>query len=109
MKRFSDCIVNFDIFGHPVGVNFKGEDTFKTRVSAFCTVEMYMLTIFSLTTLITAFNDNSKLEVSVLRSTYDPFLEPAFSFSENLAEIKILLHSETGKSLTPSIGKVSLY
>ena len=107
MERFSDFITSFDIFGHPVGVNYKGEDTFKTRVGAFCTAGIYMLTIFSLITLITAFNDNSKLETSVLQSTYDPFLEPAFSFSENQAEIVISLQS--GESLTPDIGKVSLY
>ena len=67
MERFSDFIVSFfDIFGHPVGVNYKGEDTYKTRVGAFCTAGMYVLTILSLNTLIAAFNDNSKLEASVL-------------------------------------------
>ena len=69
MGKISDFIVSFDIFGHPVGVNYKGEDTYRTRVGAFCTAGMYVLTILSLTTLITAFNDNSKLEASVLQST----------------------------------------
>ena len=108
MGRFSDFIVSFDIFGHPVGVNYKGEDTFKTRLGAFCTVSMYVLTILSLTTLITAFNDNSKLETSTQQSTYDPFLEPAFSFSEYQAEITVLLRSH-GSPMRPDIGKVSLY
>ena len=83
MGRLSDFIVSFDIFGHPVGVNYKGEDTFKTRVGAFCTIGMYVLTILSLNSMINAFNDNSKLETSTQQSTFDPFLEPAFSFSEN--------------------------
>ena len=83
MGKFSDFITSFDIFGHPVGVNYKGEDTFKTRVGAFCTIGMYVLTILSLNSMINAFNDNSKLETSTQQSTFDPFLEPAFSFSEN--------------------------
>ena len=61
MRTFSDFIVSFDIFGHPVGVNYKREGTFKTRVGSFCTVEMYVLNILGLITLIIAFNDNSKL------------------------------------------------
>ena len=109
MGKISDFIVSFDIFGHPVGVNYKGEDTFKTRVGAFCTVGMYVLTILSLTALTTAFNDNSKMETSTQPSTYDPFLEPAFSFSENQAEISILFQSGYGASLSPDIGKFGLY
>ena len=108
MGRLSDFIVSFDIFGHPVGVNYKGEDTFKTRVGAFCTIAMYVLTVLSLTSLITAFADNSKLETSTQRFTFDPFFEPAFSFSENQAEIAILT-SVYGGILTPDIGKMSLY
>ena len=109
MGKFSDFFTSFDIFGHPVGVNYKGEDTFKTRVGAFCTIAMYVLTVLSLTTLITAFVDNSKLATSTQRSTYDPFFEPAFSFSENHAEILIWLTSAFGGLLTPDIGKMSLY
>ena len=69
MERFSDFIKSFDIFGHPVGVNYKGEDTFKTRFGAFCTIAMYVLTVLSLTTLTTAFSNNSKLETSTQVST----------------------------------------
>ena len=103
MGEFSDFIVSFDIFGHPIGVNYKGEDTFKTRIGAFCTVGIYVLTILSLTTLITAFNDNSKLETSTQQSTYDRFLEPAFSFFDNMAEIAVLLYPVKGESLRPDI------
>ena len=110
MERFSDFITSFDIFGHPVRVNYKGKDTFKTRLGAFCTVSMYVLTVLSLTTLITAFADNSKLETSTQVSTYDPFLEPAYSFSENQAEIMFLILPTGGTAhLTPDIGKVRLY
>ena len=110
MEIFSDFIVSFDIFGHPVGVNYKGEDTFKTRFGAFCTIAMYVLTVLSLTTLTTAFADNSKLETSTQVSTYDPFLEPAYSFSENQAEIAFMVRPNAGVApLTPDIGKVRLY
>ena len=55
MGKLSDFIVSIDIFGHPIGVNYKGEDSFKTRLGAFCTVAVYVLTVVNLATLIPAY------------------------------------------------------
>ena len=105
MGKLSDLIVSIDIFGHPVGVNYKGEDSFKTRLGAFCTVAVYVLTVLSLTTLITAFTDNSKLETNTERSYFDPFTEPAYSFEEYQGDLMITISQE----IPADIGKVSLY
>ena len=82
MGKFSDFLLSIDIFGHPVTVNYKGEDSFKTWLGAFCTVALFVLSIVNLTSVIPAYNSNSKLEKNTQRSTYDPFTEPAFSFSD---------------------------
>ena len=105
MGKLSDLIVSIDIFGHPVGVNYKGEESFRTRLGAFCTVAFYVLTILSLTTLITAFTDNSKLETNTEKSYFDPFTEPAYSFDEYQSNIIITITQK----IPADIGKVSLY
>lgn len=107
MGNFLNFFVSFDIFGHPVGVNYKGEDTFKTRVGAFCTLAMYVVTFVSLIAMITAFNNNSKMETSTQQSQFDPYEEPAFGFEEYQAELGMMIQTST--TLPPDIGKVSMY
>ena len=82
MGKFSDFFLSLDIFGHPVTVNYKGEDKFKTRLGALFTIALVVLSIVNLTSVIPAYYNNSKLETNTQRSTYDPFTEPAFSFSD---------------------------
>ena len=82
MGKFSDFFLSIDIFGHPITVNYKGEDNFKTRLGALCTIAFFVLSIVNLTAVIPAYNNNSKLETNTQRSIYDPSTEPAFSFSD---------------------------
>ena len=82
MGKLSDIITSIDIFGHPIGVNYKREENFKTRLGAFCTDAVYVLSVVSLATLIPAYKIHSKLETNSHRSTFDPFVEPAFNFDE---------------------------
>lgn len=117
MGKLQDIIISFDIFGHPVGVNYRGEDTFKTRFGAFCTLAVYILTVVNLTTLIKAYTNQSKLEKSTQASIFDPFTEPAFNFAEHQSEIFLLLQPRTSEGkpivgkevLTPDIGRVNLF
>ena len=45
-----DKVVERDIFGHPIHVNYKGSDTYQTRIGALCTVVTYTLMVFNLVT-----------------------------------------------------------
>ena len=60
MKSLTKKLVDFDIYGHPIGVHFKGSDMFKTKLGALLTLMTYILIIFNLTTLIISFFDNSR-------------------------------------------------
>ena len=44
-----------DIYGHAIGVHYKGEDKFKTYLGSFCTLAVYVLMFVNLTTLIVSF------------------------------------------------------
>ena len=66
-------IIVQDVYGHPVGVHYKGSDTYKTRLGAFCTLATYALIFFNLTVLIVAFMNESKRDEKFLESLFDRF------------------------------------
>ena len=38
MKKFTTALKSIDIFGHPVGVHYKGSSTYKTSLGSFMTL-----------------------------------------------------------------------
>ena len=57
--NFLNFIVDQDIFGHAIKVNYRSKDAFKTRLGAFCTIGTYILIAINFTTLMAAFIDGS--------------------------------------------------
>ena len=45
-------LTSFDIFGHAVGVTYKGDGTLKTRLGAFMTLATNILILINLVNLI---------------------------------------------------------
>ena len=60
VNQLSERFQALDIFGHPIGVNYKGNSTFQTKMGAFFTLVVYSLIIINLVTLGTEFIDGSK-------------------------------------------------
>ena len=58
--KLSSLLVGQDIFGSPIGVHYKGDGSYQTRLGAFCTIATYVLILINTTALIQAFLDNSK-------------------------------------------------
>ena len=106
MGRLGDFITSLDIFGHPIGINYRGEGTFKTLLGSFCTVLITVLMTINTVTLTTAYRDNSKLERSTQQTTYVPFDESAFNFTDYQTEINI---SFVGNYPPKDIGMFNLY
>ena len=42
-KRLYKLLVNQDVYGTPIGVHYKGQDSFKTGLGALCTLATYVL------------------------------------------------------------------
>lgn len=80
-KQFRDWVITQDIFGLPITVNYKGNDTFQTQLGSICTLLYYILIIFNTSTLLTAFFDNSRMGMNSQQTTYSPFKEPAFNMT----------------------------
>ena len=60
MASFGKFLVEQDMFGQPVTVNFKGSDVYKTKLGAFLSLATYSLIIFNLVSLIQSFFDGSR-------------------------------------------------
>ena len=53
-------IKGFDMFGHPIGVHFNHEETFKTKVGATFSVAVVVLMIINFMSLVKIFNDGTR-------------------------------------------------
>ena len=73
-SRFVNWVVNKDIFGQPVGVNYEGSDAFKTKVGALITVCTYIVMLINISTLLTAFSDGTRQEEKQATTTIDKFI-----------------------------------
>ena len=60
-----DYMVGKDIYGHPVGINYRGSDSFQTKMGALCTLATLIMVIANTTTLVRAFFDGSKQDEKV--------------------------------------------
>ena len=62
---FEEYLVGKDIYGHPVGVNYRGSGSYKTKRGALCTLATLILVLMNLTTLVRIFFDGSKQDEKV--------------------------------------------
>ena len=60
VNRVCEKFQSLDIFGHPIGVNYKGSPTFQTKMGAFFTMAVYSVILINLAMLIKEFIDGSR-------------------------------------------------
>ena len=104
MKRFCKKFVDLDIYGHPVGVHFKGSNKFKTKLGTFMTLVTYALILFNLGSLIIAFFDSSKQKENVQEKVIDSIDSGPFTLAENNIEFTLL----TTPPLVPELGRLKV-
>ena len=62
MASVLEYMRKWDMFGHTITVNHKGEDAFKTLAGFFLTVPIFALMLFNFGNLASDFMDGSRLE-----------------------------------------------
>ena len=72
-KRLLELLKNQDVFGHPISINYKGSDTYKTKLGAFVTLLTYALIIYNTVTLTEAFFNHSKQDEKSQIERFDRF------------------------------------
>ena len=61
-EKFNKCLMQLDVFGHPISVHYAGEDRYRTRLGAFVSISVFSLILFNFINLATVFLDGSRQE-----------------------------------------------
>ena len=72
-NRVVEWLVNWDMYGHPIGVSYKGGDAFKSKLGSLCSIVMYCVMFANFVTILQAFNDGSKQDESSQITVKDRF------------------------------------
>ena len=54
-KRIGESFLDLDMYGHAIGVHYRGRDAYKTKLGALVTLATYVLMTVNMVTLLTAF------------------------------------------------------
>ena len=81
-SRLGSMFVDLDMYGHAIGVTYRGRDAYKTRLGALVTIATYVLMTINAVSLLIAFNDGSKQEENVNITTYDQSTADAVNLGE---------------------------
>ena len=95
---------NQDIFGYPIGINYYGSGTYKTKLGALITLLTYALLLFNTITLTQAFFDNSKQDEKNQFERFDRYNQ-----TYNLKDMEFSFSYFTYPPLTPNIGRFKVY
>ena len=49
LKKLAAVVKDVDIYGSPIGVHYKGNDSYKTWLGSLCTIAIYVLMVVNLT------------------------------------------------------------
>ena len=105
LGRFGDFLVEKDIYGQPITVNYMGSDAFKTKLGAFVTLLTYALMLFNFTNLMRAFFDGSRQDEKQSTVAIDAFLSDELYLQENQFEISII----TADPIPENLGRMVAY
>ena len=53
-------LTSLDIFGHPIGVHFKNESSYKTKLGAFFSLAVSILILITFLSLLKVFNNGER-------------------------------------------------
>ena len=101
----SDLIVGQDMYGHSVGVHYKGADTFKTKLGAFFTLCTFVIIFYNMTSLLIAYLEDTRREEKYQENYFDRFNEGKF----DLFEYNIDLVYFTSMEMDPKLGRFEIY
>ena len=82
-RCLEELVINQDIYGHKIGVHYRGSDSFKTRFGAFTTLVTYVFIAINLQSLFLAFKNGTKQDEKNQSYFVDRWFEDAQKFEEN--------------------------
>ena len=101
MKRCGKKLVEFDRYGHQVGVHFKGSGTYNTKLGAIMTLATYTLVLINMVSLLIAFFDSSKQVENSQVKKVDSFYSGPYTLGEESYDVNLI----TTPALKPELGR----
>ena len=83
LKRLEEIIVGQDMYGHVIGVHYRGSGSYQTKLGAFVTLATYVLMVINMVTLFIAFKDGSNQGEKFQSEKIDRFYNEPVNFAEN--------------------------
>ena len=90
-SRLEQLVVDQDIYGHKIGVHYRGSDSFKTRFGAFTTLVTYVFIAINLKSLFLAFKHGTKQDEKNQSYYVDRFFDDALKFEENDLDLSVFI------------------
>ena len=100
-NRIKEFIIDQDIYGHAIGVHYRGSTAYKTFLGSFCTLGAYLLVILQLVLLVTVFIDGSNQTEKTQENALDRFFGGPRKFSEY--NLDLIVYSVP--PISPDIGR----
>ena len=83
MSKLYGLIKSQDIYGHGIGIQYRGQDSHKTGLGALLTIFSYVLVSVYLAARVQEFFDNSSQIEQVNKKSVDLFDEPVINLNES--------------------------
>ena len=93
-----------DMYGHAIGVTYRGRDSYKTCLGALVTLATFILMTINAVSLFIAFQDGSKQEVQVQSTKFDRTVSGEINLVDQDFEISFLTFPVT--NIDPEIGRI---
>ena len=98
-SKVGEFLTGLDMYGHPIGVHYKGSDTYQTQIGSLLTIVTYVVMIINLVTLLTAFNDGSEQQEKTSTNFVDSFVTDAYGLKEHNFDIVLMSSPPPPKSV----------
>ena len=99
-------LINQDIYGHVIGVHYRGSGTFNTGLGALCTIMTYLLIIFNLKVLGEGLISQSLQGESYQVNSYDNFNTEKYQFNEVDVDIVLITYPQ---QIPSNVGRYAVY
>ena len=93
------------MYGHAIGVTYRGQDAYKTRLGALVTLITYVLMTINSVSLFIAYEDGSRQEEKVQSVKFDR----ATSDEINLLDLEFEISIVTSHPLDPRVGRFKAF
>ena len=107
MSSFVDILVNQDIYGHQIGINYKGSGAYKTKLGAFFTLATYVLIVINLVTLMQDFVSNERQDEKNTEVYLDRFSAGMYNLTDY--QIELTLINFSSQPIDENIGRFRVF